>query len=31
MNAIFKNDKGCVGSQNRETLQIIGAGEGAQS
>ena len=28
MEAIFKHDKGCVGSQNREILQTIGAGEG---
>lgn len=28
MEAIFKYDKGCVGSQNREILQTIGAGEG---
>ena len=28
MEAIFKYDKGCVGSQNREILQTIGAGKG---
>ena len=28
MEAVFKYDKGCVGSPNCEILQTIGAGEG---
>ena len=28
MKETFRNDKGCVGLQNREILRTIGAGEG---